>query len=113
MRYEGREANPLPGGKDMAYYLLLYDVVGDYVERRAAFRDAHLALARAAQERGEIVLAGATYDPATDAAEGAVLVFKTDDPGVLERFARSDPYVVNGLVTSWRVRKWTVVVGGE
>ena len=102
-----------PGRDDVAYYLLLYDVVGDYVERRGAFRDAHLALARAAQERGEIVLAGATYDPATDAAEGAVLIFRTEDPGVVERFAESDPYVVNGLVTRWRVRKWTVVVGGD
>jgi uncharacterized protein YciI len=30
-----------------------------------------------------------------------------------EAFAAADPYVRNGLVTSWRVRPWTVVVGGE
>jgi uncharacterized protein YciI len=28
-----------------------------------------------------------------------------------ESFAASDPYVVNGLVTRWTVRPWTVVVG--
>lgn len=91
------------------YYLLLYDVVPEYVERRAAFREAHLALARAAQERGELVLAGALHDP----VDGAALLFKTDDPAVVERFAESDPYVLNGLVTKWRVRPWMVVIGGE
>ena len=32
--------------------------------------------------------------------------------GALERFAASDPYVLRGLVTSWSVRPWNVVVGG-
>jgi uncharacterized protein YciI len=26
-------------------------------------------------------------------------------------FAREDPYVRHGLVTHWRVREWTTVVG--
>ena len=30
-----------------------------------------------------------------------------------EEFAKNDPYVVNGLVTEWNVRPWTVVFGGE
>jgi uncharacterized protein len=29
----------------------------------------------------------------------------------MTRFARADPYVKNGLVTRWRVRPWTTVVG--
>ena len=91
------------------YYLLLYDVVDDYLERRGAYRAEHLALARAAHERGEIVLAGALADP----ADGAVLVFKGDDRTAAERFAQNDPYVKNGLVSRWRVRDWTVVVGGD
>ena len=90
------------------YYLLVYDVVDDYIERRAAFRDAHLTLAREAHARGELVMAGALADP----ADGAVLVFKADNPTVAERFAESDPYVRNGLGTGWRVRTWTVVLGG-
>jgi uncharacterized protein YciI len=32
---------------------------------------------------------------------------------VAENFARADPYVTRGLVKSWRVREWTVVIGGE
>lgn len=28
------------------------------------------------------------------------------------RYARQDPYVVNGLVARWEIRPWTVVIGG-
>ena len=41
------------------HYLLFYDVVPDYVERRAPLRSAHLALGREALARGELVLGGA------------------------------------------------------
>jgi uncharacterized protein len=88
------------------YWLLFYDVVDDYIERRVPLRDAHLALARAAHERGELVMAGALADP----ADGAVLLFKADDATVAEDFARNDPYVKDGIVTAWRVRSWTVVI---
>jgi len=91
------------------YFVLFYDVVDDYIERRGEFRAQHLALAEAARERGDIVLAGALDDP----PDGAVLVFEGDDPSVAEAFAGEDPYVQNGLVTKWRVRKWNVVVGGR
>ena len=90
------------------YSLLLYDLVDDYLERRGPLRDAHLALVRRAHEDGRLALAGALVDP----ADQALLVFSTDDAGVAEDFARHDPYVANGLVTSWRVRPWNVVVGG-
>lgn len=89
------------------HYLLLYDVVSDYVERRTAFRDEHLALARGAHRRGELVLGGALADP----VDGAVLLFSGSSPAVAEAFAAADPYVRNGLVTRWRVRTWTTVVG--
>ena len=89
------------------YYLLFYDVVPDYLERREAFRRDHLALARAAQDRGELLLGGALAEP----ADGAVLLFEGDSPDVAEDFVRNDPYVAHGLVTAWRIRPWTVVAG--
>ena len=91
----------------MNYYALEYDVVDDYVERRAAFREEHLGIARESFDRGELILAGALGDP----VDGALLVFRGDDPSVAEQFAKNDPYVVNGLVTHWRVRPWNVVIG--
>jgi hypothetical protein len=53
------------------------------------------------------VLGGALANP----VDGAVLLFKGDSPEVAERFAKSDPYVANGLVKRWYVREWTTVVG--
>lgn len=46
------------------HYLLFYDYAPDYLERRAQFREEHLALAWEAQARGELVLAGALAEPA-------------------------------------------------
>ncbi len=91
------------------YYLLLYDVVNDYVARRTAFREAHLAVAGEAVARGELVLGGAFDDP----VDGAALVFSAADRSVVEEFVRNDPYVTNGLVTHWRIRPWNVVVGSQ
>jgi uncharacterized protein len=91
----------------VAYFALFYSVVDDYLERRGQYRDEHLGLARAAHERGELVLAGAFSEP----ADAALLVFRCNDKSVAESFAKSDPYVRHGLVTEWRVRPWTVVIG--
>ena len=91
----------------MKHFLLIYDVAPDYLERRPQFRSAHLGHAWDAYERGDLVVAGALADP----PDGAVLMFKGDDSSAAEAFAAADPYVANGLVTSWRVREWTTVIG--
>lgn len=93
----------------MSYYILFYEVVDDYLERRAAYRTEHLTLARAATEREELRYAGAYADP----ADGAALVFLGEDDGVARAFAEADPYVLNGLVTSWHIREWSVVIGAD
>ena len=90
----------------MKHYALLYDLVPEYLERRAAFREEHLRLAWAAAERGELVLGGALAP-----ADTALLVFRGESPEVAESFARKDPYVLNGLVRDHRVREWMTVVG--
>ena len=91
----------------MGYYLLEYALVDDYLARRPAFREEHLALAREAHRQGDLVLAGALTEP----VDRAALVWRTDDRSVVERFVDGDPYVRNGLVRSWTVRPWTVVIG--
>lgn len=87
------------------HYILFYDVVDDYVERRTQFRETHLKQAQAAADRGELALGGALTDP----ADMALLVFT--NKSAAEAFATTDPYVLNGLVKSWRIRKWNTVVG--
>jgi len=100
------------------HYLLFYDYVPDVLERRGPFRPAHFALARAAVARGELVLGALDLDCGdgcggtfADPVDGAVLLFKADSPAVAEEFAKADPYVLNGLVTNWKVRTWTTAVG--
>jgi len=87
------------------HYLLFYDVVDGYAERRVPFRQVHLAHATASIERGELVLGGALVDP----LDQAIILFTTRDAA--EAFAAADPYVLNGLVKAWRVRQWNTVVG--
>ena len=89
------------------HYLLFYEVGEDYVSKRAQFRGLHLEKAWEASERGGLVLAGALANP----VDGAVLLFRGDSPEVAEKFARADPYVVNGAVKRWYVREWTTVAG--
>jgi uncharacterized protein YciI len=91
------------------HYLLMYELAPDYLARRGEFRDEHLKLAWDAQERGEIVIAGALADP----ADTAVLLFTGDSPAAAEAFAKADPYVTHGLVKNWRVRPWTTVIGKD
>src|SRR5262249_10225752 len=97
----------LSHNRAMTYYVLEYEVVDDYANRRTPFRQLHLQKIRDAQARGELWLAGALNEP----PDGALLVFRSDSPKAAEGFAQTDPYVINGLITSWRVRPWMVVVG--
>lgn len=89
------------------YYLLLYDLAPNYLEKRTAHRSLHFDHVNAALSRGEFVMGGA-FDPADQAA----LLFKVDDIGIIEEFAKTDPYVKAGVATNWTIKKWTVVIGG-
>ena len=93
----------------MPYYALIYDLVDDYIERRAAFRAEHLKLAADSHARGELLMGGAFAEP----ADKALLIFRAEDRSVPEAFVREDPYVLNGLVKSWEVRPWTVAIGNK
>ncbi len=93
----------------MSYFALFYEVVDDFVARRAPFRDAHLSYAQAAHLRGDLVLAGALADP----ADTALLIFQGASPDSATSFAKNDPYVLQGLVKHWKVRPWSVVIGNN
>ena len=93
----------------MNHYLLIYDLSDDYLARRAEFRGLHLKLAWAAHERGELVLGGALSEP----ADRAILMFKGETIEIARDFAKSDPYVTNGLIKNWTVRPWLTVVGAQ
>lgn len=89
------------------HYLLIYNLSPEYLERRSKFRDEHLALAWKAHENGDLVVGGALQEP----ADQAFLLFEGTSPDAAEEFAKTDPYVKNGLIEKWEVRPWMTVVG--
>lgn len=89
------------------HWILRYVIAPDYLERRAGFRDAHLALAWEGADTGALILGGAVGDP----PESALLLFSSE--AAARAFAQADPYVANGLVTDWDVLPWNTVVGRE
>jgi uncharacterized protein YciI len=81
-------------------HILFYDYVPDVVERRAPYREGHLALIKRWHDEGRIVIAGGVGDP----VHAGMIVLRTDDPQVAaEEFVAEDPYQPAGLVTGWRV----------
>ena len=93
----------------MKHFVLFYDYVPDFMEKRAPFRAAHLELCQASIARGELLLAG----PFTSEPPGGAFLFKAESPATVEAFANADPYVVNGVAAAWRVREWTTTVGAD
>lgn len=89
------------------HYLLIYQVVDDYVARRQPYRNEHLMLAQEFANRGELELGGALDDP----VDQAILLFEVEDPKRIDEFVSRDPYVRFGLIKSWQVRKWLTVIG--
>jgi uncharacterized protein YciI len=81
-------------------HILFYDYVPDVVERRAPYREGHLALIKRWHDEGRIVMAGGVGNP----VHAGMIVLRADDPqAAAEEFVAEDPYQPAGLVTSWRV----------
>jgi uncharacterized protein len=91
----------------MKHFLMFYELADDYLARRGQYREIHLKKAWESHARGELVLGGALADP----VDGAVLLFSAESSAVPEEFAKTDPYVINGIVRRWYVREWMTVAG--
>lgn len=88
-------------------YLLQYQISDDYMKKRALYWEEHPSLAWQTAERGELLLGGAVGEP----VKSAQLLVNVDDLAVVEAFAESYPYVINELVTQYKVLPWTTVIG--
>jgi uncharacterized protein len=91
----------------MGFLLLVYQLSPDYLERRQAFRSVHLNLANQFANDGYLMMAGALDAP----ADFAYLIFKTDSKAIPQSFVDSDPYVKEGLILNYEIRKWNVAAG--
>lgn len=93
----------------MNYYILNYELTENYLQDRGQYRAEHLGMAKEAAEKGELVLGGALDNP----ADQAILIFRGESENIARSFAENDPYVKNGLIKEWKVRKWNAVVGNK
>ncbi len=90
----------------MLYQVLTYTTIANYEEKRKPYRSLHFDHVRKYAKSGDLVMGGALGSPAGQ----ALLVFLSDSPRVAENFAKSDPYVLNGMVKEWNVKPWNELV---
>ncbi|OWZ15993.1 hypothetical protein PHMEG_00010275 [Phytophthora megakarya] len=91
---------------DNKFFVLQYNYVEDYLERRVPIRPQHLEHALNAKESGHLVMGGPFVNP----SDAAIVIFKTPDRTVVENFAKNDPYVRENVVSSFSIREWMVTV---
>lgn len=81
-------------------YVLIYDTADDFRSKAQLHFAAHRARWAEFQARGTLLLIG----PFTDPEGGAMAVFTAREAA--EEFARSDPFVLHGIVRAWHIREW-------
>lgn len=89
------------------HFLLTYEYVDDFMSRRLAHRDGHLAHALLAAQSGELLMGGMLCDR----PDSSALLFLARDVETVQIFISSDPYICNGLVKRWTLREWQTVIG--
>jgi uncharacterized protein YciI len=87
-------------------YVLIYDSADDVAQTAPVHFAAHRARWKDFQADGTLLLIGPYSDQS-----GALAVFTTREAA--EEFARSDPFVLNGVVRAWSVKEWAEALGGR
>jgi uncharacterized protein YciI len=82
-------------------YVLFYESAPDLASNAPAHYAAHSARAKEFHARGVLLMIGVFTDAQK---EGAMAVFTSREDA--ESFAGEDPFVVNGVVSRWRVCEW-------
>ena len=81
-------------------YVLLYESADDVRAKAPLHFAEHRARWRAFQDDGTLLMVG----PFTNPDDGAMAIFTTREAA--EAFAAGDPFVLHGVVKSWRVAEW-------
>ncbi|MBI3976588.1 MAG: YciI family protein [Chloroflexi bacterium] len=90
----------------MKTYAVITTYVENAVERRAPYREAHLAYLRSLKDAGTLVMAGAFADP----IDGALLVYRADNKDDVAAIVENDPYMKNRIWPKVTIREWNVVI---
>jgi uncharacterized protein len=82
-------------------YVLFYESADDVAAKAPAHFPAHRERLHAFHERGALLAVGTFGNPQD---EGSMGIFTSREAA--EEFAREDPFVLGGVVRSWRVLEW-------
>lgn len=84
---------------------VLYYAPGEVDAKAPLHAEAHHDWYVKFAERGTLLMIGPFANPQQ---EGAMCIFTSRDDA--EEFAKGDPFVQNGVVSSWVVREWNEVL---
>jgi uncharacterized protein len=84
--------------------VMFYETAPEGLEKAKIYYQAHQARLKEFNDRGSLLMAGPWANP----AEGALGVFT--DRAAAEEFISGDPFVINGVVKSWKLRDWNEVL---
>jgi len=90
-------------------WILNYEYVTDILEKRAPYREAHLKLATDLKNEGLLISGGPVLEG--EKPTGAVFLFHSPSKAVVESFVAADPYCKAGLVPSFSIKEYSVVIG--
>ena len=88
-------------------YLMSYQSVEDFLPLALKHGAAHRERLRLFHSRGTLLMAGPLDEPMNGDAIG---LFTTGQAA--EEFVAGDPFVVNGVVARWTIRRWTDFLSG-
>jgi uncharacterized protein YciI len=86
-------------------YVLFYESADDLQAKAPAVFPAHRARWAEFLADGSLLMIGQFTDAQ---GEGSMAVFRTREAA--ESFARSDPFVLEGVVRAWRIQEWNEVL---
>ena len=88
-------------------YVVFYDSADDVASKAPAHFPAHAARLEEFHARGTLLMVGTFADPQE---QGSMAIFATREDA--EEFVRGDPFVLNGVVRSWRILDWNESLTG-
>lgn len=91
----------------MKTFAVFTHFVENAAEKRAPFREAHLAHLRELHEKGVLILGGALQNP----LDQGLLIIRAESESDIEQILANDAYAKNGVWTKIVIREWNVVVG--
>jgi uncharacterized protein len=90
----------------MAKFVLFGSYCENVVERRAPFREAHLAGLQQQQRDGVLITLGPTED-----LTRVFGIYEAADEATVRSLIENDPYWVNGIWTEYEVMAWIQAIG--